>query len=73
MFLEQHFLVFSHIVFIVVLFMKSNYGGSIYFSYLLIFIEFYCFLLTIGFLKGFWHPINMQCCRRTILQQFVYV
>ena len=65
--------IFSHIFFIVVLIMKSNYGENIYFSDLLIFIEGYRFLLILAFLKFFWHPINMQCCRRTILYPNIYL
>ena len=53
--------------------MKGNYGGNIYFSHVLTCMEVYCFLLIAGFLKHFWRPIDMQCCRRTILQQYAYV
>ena len=63
--------IFSHIFFIVVLFMKSNYVGNIYFSHLLICMEVYGFLLITGFLKRFWDPVDFQCCSRTILQQYV--
>lgn len=49
---------FRQIFFIVVLSMKSNYGGSIYFSHLLISMEVYCFHFIIGFKSTFVIPLT---------------